>query len=83
MVLATSILVTDTKKAQKVRVLDQVYYIYYPVQFWKNKVKDVLALLNSERKVNTMSPAYMDQLDLKVHKTNIAVQKIDESLLKT
>ena len=50
--------VTGAKEAQKMRVLDQVFYIYYPVQFQNNKNKNVLALLNSRNEVNTMTRAY-------------------------
>ena len=56
-VLAISTLVTGTKKAPKIRVLDWVSYIHYPMQFRKDRGKDVLTLLNSESKVNAMTPA--------------------------
>ena len=82
-VLATSTLVTVVKKAQKVRVLDRVACIYYPMQLQKEKSKDILALLNSESKVNAISSAYTAQLGLGVQKTNIAAQKIDRFSLKT
>ena len=64
-------LITDAKKAQKVRVLNRVPCICYPVQFQKDKNKDVLALLNSRSKVNVMTLAYVAQLGLKVQKTSI------------
>ena len=56
-VLATSILVTDAKEALKIRVLEQVPHICYPVQFRKDKSKYILALLDSKSKVNAMTPA--------------------------
>ena len=60
LVLATSTLVIDTnRKAQKMRVLDRVSYIYYPVQFEKDKNKDVLVLLDSRNKINVMILVYM------------------------
>ena len=58
--LVTSTLVTGAKEAQKVRLLDWVSCICYLVQFQKNKVKDVLALLNPESEVNVMILAYAD-----------------------
>ena len=57
LILATSILVTGAKKAQKVKVLDRVFYICYTLQFWKNKARDVLALLNFRSEVNAMTLA--------------------------
>ena len=53
------------------------------MQFQKDKGRDVLALLNSEIKVNAMTPAYAAQLGLKVRKTNVSAQKIDGFLLAT
>ena len=70
-------------KALKVKVLDQFPCICYPVQFRKNKDKNILALLNSENEVNAISPAYTAHLGLKVRKTNVGAQKIDKSLLPT
>ena len=58
--------VTAAKEAPKIGVLDRVLAIYYPVQFQKDKNRDVLALLNSEKKVNTITPAYAAQLSLKM-----------------
>ena len=75
--------VTGAKKASKVRVLDWVSCICYPVQFQKDKGRDVLALLNSGSKVNVMTPAYAAQLGLKMRKTNFGAQKIDGSSLAT
>ena len=72
-----------TGKAPKVRVLDKVSCICYPIQFCKDKGKDVLALLDSGSKVNAMTPAYAAHLDLKVRVNNVGAQKIDESLLAT
>ena len=75
--------VTSAKTGQKVRVLNQVACICYSMQFWKNKSKNVLALLNFGSKVNAMIPAYVAQLGLKVQKTNVSAQKMDGSSLKT
>ena len=53
------------------------------MQFRKDKDKDILALLDSESNVNAMTPVYAAQLGLKVQKTNVGAQKINESLLST
>ena len=65
------------------RVLNQSPYIHYPMQFQKDKGKDVLALLNFESEVNAKTLAYATQLGLKVQKTDIGAQKIDGSSLET
>ena len=65
------------------RVLDRVPCICYPVQFRKDKGKDVLALLHSRSDVNAMTPAYTTHLGLKIRVTNVGVQKIDGSSLAT
>ena len=72
-----------SREAPKVRALDKVYYIYYPVQFRKDKSKDVLALLDSGSEVNTMTPAYATHLGFKVRVIDVGAQKIDGSLLAT
>ena len=64
------------------RVLDQIFCICDPVQFQKNKNENVLALFDSESKINAMTPAWAAQLGLKVQKTNVSAQKIEESSLK-
>ena len=63
------------------KILDRVFCIYYLVQFWKHKDKDVLALLNFGNKVNAMTPDYIAQLGVKLQKTDISAQKIDRSSL--
>ena len=65
------------------RVLDRVSCICYPIQFCKDKGKDVLALLDSGSEVNIMTPAYAAYLDFKVRVTNVGMQKIDGFLLAT
>ena len=55
-VSTSSALVTEaSKKAQKV-ILDQVPYIYYPVQFRKDKGATMLILINLNSKVNAITP---------------------------
>ena len=83
MIIVTSTSVSGIKKAQKVRVLDQISYIYYPVQFWKNKGKDVLALFDFKSEVNAMTWTYVAQLGLKVRKIDLGIQKIDRLSLAT
>ena len=70
-VSATFTLVTGAKEAPKVRVMDQISYICYPMQFQKDKSRDVLALLDFGSKVNAMIPAYKAQLGLKVQRTDV------------
>ena len=70
-------------KALKVRVLDRVAGISYPIQFRKDKSKDILALFNFESKVNAITPAYTVHLGLKVRVTNVGAQKIDSFSLAT
>ena len=82
-VLATSALVTDNgKEAQKV-ILDRVPYIHYLVQFQKDKRATIRALIDSDSKVNAMTPAYSKQLGFQIQKTDVKAQKIDGSLLRT
>ena len=71
-----------TQITQKV-VLDRVFCIHYQVQFRKNKKATIQALINSSSKINTMILAYASKLGLKVQKTDIRVQKIDNSSLET
>ena len=81
-VLATFSSVTGvSREAPKVRVLDKIPCIYYPVQFRKDKSKNVLALLDSGSDVNAMTSAYAAYLGLKVRVINVGVQKMDGSLL--
>ena len=65
------------------RVLDKVPCICYPVQFRKDKGKDVLALLDSGSEVNAMTPAHAAHLARKVKVTNVGMQKIDRTSLAT
>ena len=65
------------------RVLDKVPCICYPVQFRKDKGKNVLALLDSKSEVNAITPAYAAHLSLKVRVTNVGVRKIDGFSLAT
>ena len=72
-----------SKKVLKIRVLDRVPCICYPIQFRKYKGKDVLALLDFRSGVNAMTPAYEAYLGLKVRVTDVSVHKIDGSSIAT
>ena len=61
-------------------VVIRIPCIYYPVQFQEEQVR---ALLDSDSKVNAMSPAYTKRLGPKTRKTNVGAQKIDGSTLET
>ena len=60
-------------------VLDEIFYICYPIRF---KKKEVQALINFGNKVNAMMPAYAPNLGLKVRWTDIRAQKINGSIFK-
>ncbi len=59
--------------------LERVPYIWYPVTF-KDQTE---ALLDSKSEVNTMSQTFVEQLGLKICKTNVGDQKIDGTTLET
>ena len=83
-VLATSVLVTETiKEAYKVIVPNRLPCIYYLVQFQKDHKATIWALIDLASKVNAMTLAYAKQLGLQVQKTEVEVQKIDDSLFRT
>ena len=83
-VLTTSLSITsDSREAPKMRVLSKVLCICYPVQFCKDKGKDVLALLNFRSKINAITHAYAAHLGFKVRVINLGAQKINRSSLAT
>ena len=71
---------TDNKGEEV--VLEKIFCIHYLVWFQESQ-EQVRALLDSGNKVNTMSSAYVEKLDLKTWKIIIGVQKIDGSALET
>ena len=72
-----------SKKAPKV-VFDRVLYIYYPVQFRKDKEgATIQALIDFGSEINAMTPAYDKQLGFRTQRIDIRAQKIDGSLLAT
>ena len=56
--------------------------IYYPLRFQKDIV-GVKALISLGSEINTMIPAYVLKLGLKVRHTNVGAQKINSFILKT
>ena len=76
LVSTTSMPVTDSDEEVVVRVP----CIHYPVRFQEEQVK---ALLDSGSKVNAINPDFAWKLGLKVRKTNVGAQKIDDSALET
>ena len=81
-VLATSALVTGANKEAQEIILEHVSYIYYPVQFKKDK-EVIGALIDSGSKINAMTLVYVSKLGLRIRKTDIRAQKTDGSLLRT
>ncbi len=72
--------VTSTSMTEKSEEkLEQVLCIWYPVIF-KDQTK---ALLDSRSEVHTISPAFAQQLGLKICKTNVGAQKINGTALET
>lgn len=74
---ALTIFTSITKK--KTKILEYVSCIWYAMMF-KDKTD---ALFDLESKVNIMSQAFALKLGLKIRKTNIKIEKIDCTTLKT
>ena len=83
MVLAIFTLVTGIKKTLKVRFLDQVPYICYPMELQKDKGKDELDLFNLGSRENAIILTYTAELSFKRQRLNIKLWKIDGSSSKT
>ncbi len=73
------VLATPMSMTEKTEELEQMPYIWYLVTF-KDQTE---ALLDSKSKVNIMSQAFVQQLGLKIRKTNVGAQKIDGTTLET
>ena len=71
-----------TEASQENVVLDWFSCICYPIWFKKSEIQ-IQALIDSGSKVNAMTLRYVLKLGLKVHPTNIGVQKINGSIFKT
>lgn len=76
MIIAISAPVTE---ASKEIVLERVFYIYYSIQFKKDKVK---TLINSGSKVNAILSGYTSKLGLKFHFIDVRTQKMNSSTFK-
>ena len=75
-VLATSTSMTGKKKEEE---LERIFCIWYPVTF-KNQIE---VLLDSGSEVKVMNPVFASQLGLRIWKTNVEAQKIDDTTLET
>ena len=74
-----TVLATFTSMTEKKEELEQGPCIWYPVTF-KDQTK---ALLDPKSKVNVMSQAFAHQVDFTIWKTNVGVQKINNTTLET
>ena len=77
-VLAACTSTTNTRK----KTLEHVSYIYYLVQFKKNKAP-VQALIDLESEVNAIHLSFANQLGLPIRPTDVGAQKIDGTMLDT
>lgn len=73
LILAISAPIIETSKKDNIS-LQKVFYIYYSIQFKKDKLK-VLIYFGS--KINTIMPAYISKLSLKICYTKVKIEKID------
>lgn len=71
---------TKTSKENDV-ILKKVLYIYYPIGFQKDTIKNKV-LIDSSSKINAIIPAYALKLGFKVRRTDVRAQKIDGSIFK-
>lgn len=67
-------------EASKKVVVKKIPYIYYPVQFKKHKISD---LINFSNKISAMLLEYNLKLGLKIRYPNVKAQKIDIFTLET
>lgn len=75
--MATFMPITNNNK--KKVMLKKVLYINYQVKFQDKQIK---TLFNSGSKINIISLAITRKLSLKIHKTNVEAQKIDNFTLE-
>lgn len=75
----TFLLIVEVSMEDTLLAPNQIPFIYYPIQFEKNKIR---ALINFDNKVNAMSPGYVSKLGLKMRLNNVKVQKDDGFTLK-
>ena len=69
--MANSALATEASKEAQEVILDRVPYIYSPLQLQKDKKATIRALIDSDSKLNAITPAYSKQLGLQVRETNV------------
>ena len=69
LVLTNSLSVTETNMKDEV-TLKRVLYIHYLLRFWKD-ITDMRALIDSNSKINAITPAYTLKLGLKVYHTDV------------
>lgn len=79
LVLTTSLLMTNASKKATLKCIPCIYYL---VQFRKNKVNNLLVLIDWRSEINAMLPAYTKKLGFQIWKTNIKAQKIDGPILE-
>lgn len=77
--MISAIFILVTKNNQKV-ILERVFYIWYLVQFQKDK-DNIKALLDLSSKINAMNLLYTKKLGFQIRQTDIGAQKIDKSYL--
>ena len=77
-VLATSMSTTGARE----EALERIPYIYYPVQFKKDKAP-MQALINSGSEVNTMHLSFAQQVGFPIRPTDVRAQKINSTMLDT
>lgn len=68
-----------TLKIQGGSALQRVPYIHYPTQFDDFSVE---ALIDLGSKVNVMQPSFAKKLDIRIYKTNVGAQDIDDNKLE-
>ena len=70
--MATFALVIGANKKAPEVVLDRAPYIYYLLQFQKDKKSAIIwALIDSGSEINAMTPAYAKQLGFRIRKTDV------------
>ena len=80
--MTTFLLMAGASMKNNSLALNWVPYIYYLIWFKKSEVQ-VQALIDSGNELNAMTLRYALKLGLKICLTNVRVQKIDGSTLKT
>ncbi len=74
-----AVLATSTSMTEKTKELERVSCIWYSVTL-KDQTE---VLLDSRSEVNAISQAFVQQLGLKICKTNVGTHKIDGTTLET